>query len=234
MATVQHQICVINHRPLLFCKRLDHGFFRIVNQDDDVREFNRRPSPDAESRRNPLRDRALGCADQGGGALRIVVCLQIHCDDQPKPCPPRGRPLHKHAALRKRSEHTGFLILFHMAPDLLCQLLLLRLSQVVFRQNHPQRGRGRADNSVRFLPVGRLGGILIAGDNRPLLIVCPFLWKLDPGDPESHLTECMHAVILHLIFCDVSGMISRNPPLLGWLTGTARKDGSRCVHTLQA
>ena len=159
-----------------------------------MREFNRRPSPDAESRRNPLRDRALGCADQGGRALRIVVCLQIHCDDQPKPCPPRGRPLHKHAALRKRSEHTGFLILFHMAPDLLCQLLLLRLSQVVFRQNHPQRGRGRADNSVRFLPVGRLGGILIAGNNRPLLIVCPFLWKLDPGDPDA--ATCMQACMM--------------------------------------
>ena len=162
-----------------------------------MREFNRRSSPDTESRRNPLRDRAFGRADQGGGALRIVVCFQIHCDDQTKPRPPGCRPLHKHAALRKRSEHPGFLILFHMAPDLFCQLLLLRLSEVVFRQNHSQRGRGSADDSVRLLPVCRLGCILIAGNNRPLLIVRPFLWKLDPGNSESHLTECMHAVILH-------------------------------------
>ena len=79
MTAVQHQIEVIELFELGFrCAQwLDDRALRIIDQHQDVRQFQRRTFADLHARWQAFDDRSFGGADQAGGAFGVIVAFQI-------------------------------------------------------------------------------------------------------------------------------------------------------------
>ena len=65
------------------------------------------------------------------------------------------------------SENIPGQVVRHSAVDGLDVFVHIAVIQLALRQDQPQGGRGVAGDSVRFLPVFRLAGELVAGNYRP-------------------------------------------------------------------
>ena len=169
MPAVQHEIGVVQQRQLrrALGQRFDDRAARIVDQHQDVRQLHRRALADTQPRRNPIHNRALRGADEGGCALMIIILLKVQRHHQSLPGISGNGPCDQHKALLPLPEHALRHVRAHALADRLDPLRLAGLAQIGLGQNQVQRGWRIADDLARLLPVFRLGGILIAGDDRP-------------------------------------------------------------------
>ena len=143
---------------------------KVVRQHQDVRQLDGRFAADAHARRNALNDRALRGADGRNGAGGIVISIQIdHTDKAAADGAVFQRALHINKRILQRAEDVGIEIFRHCAVDERRVRSLLRGTKLCLGQNKVDR-RGRTLGMLPdTLPIGRVRGELIAGDDRPLL-----------------------------------------------------------------
>ena len=170
MAAAQHQVGVVEAGKLLrlLHQGLDDGTLGVVDEDQDVGELHRGPLPDLQPGRDAGDDGPLGGADQGTGALGVVVFFEIKSHDQAVACIAVGGAFHQHEALGLLLQDALLQILLHVGLDGGDTLGLIRAAQIRFRQNEVQRGGGVTDDLPGFLPILLLGGELVAGHHGPL------------------------------------------------------------------
>ena len=170
VAAAQHEVGVVEARELrrLLHQGLDDGALGIVDEDQDMGQLHRGALPDLEARRDAGDDGPFGGADQGAGALGIVVFLQIQGHDQAMAGVAVGGPLDEHEALGLLLEDALLEILLHVGLDGGDALGFVGAAQIRFGQDEVQRGGRVADDLARLLPVFLLGGELIAGHHGPL------------------------------------------------------------------
>ena len=179
VTAVEHEIGVVDRfeRVGLLGERLDDGALRIVDQNEDVRQLQRRALADSETRRNALDDRALGGADQRRCALVIIIAFEIERHDKSPARVARHGTSDQHKALRLGFQDALRHILAHVAADRCDALRFAVLAQERFRQEQVKRRRSVADVGARRLPVFGLRGELVARDDRPLRKVRPLRGK---------------------------------------------------------
>ena len=170
---VKHQVGIVKLCQLRFLlgERLNDRLLRVVNQHEDVRQLNGCALADLEPWRNAGNNRPLRRANQRGRSLGIVIRFKVEREDEPRAHHAADRACHQHKPLRLLFENALVEVLAHMRFDALDALRFTGLFQICFRQNQLQRRRCFADDSLGFLPVFRLGGELVAGDDRPFGIV---------------------------------------------------------------
>ena len=186
MSAAEHQVCVIDHLcPFCLFERFDHCAVRIIDQDEDMRKFHRSSSADPESRRNTLYDCFLGGADQRSSADIIVKRIQIDTDDQTQTAPSFSCPSDNDTAGRKCLQDPLIHIVGHCFADLHDPFLFIRFSKIILRKHQTKGGRCITDQFICFLPVFRIRGVLVAGNDRPLLIIRAVLGKHNLGNLKS-------------------------------------------------
>ena len=174
----EHQLEVVQlpQGLLLRPQGLQNRPVRVVQQDHDVAQLQRRSPADLQPGRKALRDRLLRGPDQGQGSRRIVILLQIHRAYQTHPGSGGRFPLAKHVSVFDgRNQHAAIQILRHGAVN--PRNPAVAFLQIAFRQHQPQRRRPAAHQLFRFFPVFRLGSILIAGYAGPGFRRNAFLWQ---------------------------------------------------------
>ncbi|MPM48865.1 hypothetical protein SDC9_95592 [bioreactor metagenome] len=173
MPAFEHKIGIIQLCELRFfqCERLDNRLVRIVDQHEDMRQLDGRAFADFQTRRNTGDNRSLRRTDQRRGTLGIIIGFKIQRHDKASARGTANRTGDEHEALRFLFENAFFEVFAHVLLDAHNALLLAGLFQVGFRQDELQRGRRFADDALGIFPIGRLGSELVAGDNRPLVIV---------------------------------------------------------------
>ena len=146
----------------------------VVAEHQDVRKLNGRVTADSLTRRNALRDGALGRADGAGGASGIVISVQIdHADQSLAHSAVFQRALDIDIAVRIDGEHVLVHIFFHRGIDLSRVRSFLFSAKLGLGQDQID-GRNRAlCVFADSIPVCRVGGKLVAGNDCPLLhMVC--------------------------------------------------------------
>ena len=172
VAAVLHEVKVIEllELVLLLRDRLDEHMLMVVRQHQDVRQLDGRFAADAHARRNAFNDRALCGADGRNGAGGVVISIQIdHADEAAADGAVFQCALHINKRILQRAEDVGIEIFRHRAVDERRVRSLLRGTKLCLGQNKVDR-RGRTLGMLPdTLPIGRVRGELIAGDDRPLL-----------------------------------------------------------------
>ena len=170
MAAAKHEVEIIKLRfgVCSFCKRLDDRAFRVVDQNENVRQLERRVLADAQPGRNALHDRAFRSADERFGAAAVIVLLKVERHDEAA----AGLAIHgaayEHEALALAFKRAFRHVAVHGSVDRGDALRFAGLFQVHFRQHQAQGGGSVSHDAFRLFPVFGLGSELVAGDDGPL------------------------------------------------------------------
>ena len=167
MPAVQHQVVVIGklHGVRLIRERLHDRTRAVIRQQHDVRQLQPCPLPDGHARGNALRNGRLSRTDEALRTPAVIVLLQVNAPDQPPAqLPPVQAAFHQHHAVRSVPQDAAQAIL-HGGVN--AGYAVGRLVQPHLRQNQPQGGGCIAHQLLCPLPVIRLAGVLVAGNDRP-------------------------------------------------------------------
>jgi len=90
VTTAQHQFKIINRRKVIaLCRhRLDDRLLWIVNQYQNMRQFQRRTLANPHPWRDPFQNRALSRPDERLRAFVVIISFQIQRQHQTAACPP--------------------------------------------------------------------------------------------------------------------------------------------------
>ena len=170
MTAVLHQlkaVCLLE-AVLLFSQRLDDGELRVVDQQQDMRHLERSVLADLYARRDALKHGRLGRADRGGRALAVVVILQVDDADNAAAQGIVGLALDIDHAVLVGIEHITVKILLHIGVDIIDTCAVV-IAQIDLGQDDVQCRGLVADDLLHIVPVFRLAGVLVTGDNRPFV-----------------------------------------------------------------
>ena len=199
VAAVLHQVEVVDLFHGVGCggQRLDNGLVGIVDQQHDVGQLDGRVAAHLGAGRDAIQHGALGGADQGAGAGGEIIGIQIHHTDQAVADLAVGLlALDVDQGVGQRLEHTVGQVLLHGVVDILDVLVHVGSLQVGLRQDQTQGGGRVAHLLLHRLPVLRLRGELIAGDDRPLGHVL-ILGQQDVGGIKAQLVKLLvHSLLL--------------------------------------
>ena len=166
-AAALHELEVVGWRPVLRKQRFDDRTLGIIDKHHDVRRLQERVAAHRGARRQPRPVRAFGAADESPGAGPIVETLQIQRHHQSPSRRAAEGAFHQHEARRHGHQHV-FRVFAHALVDGGNRRVPIGVAaQFGLRQHEMQRGRMVAGQLPGLLPVGRLRGVLIAGDHRP-------------------------------------------------------------------
>ena len=172
MVAALHQLKIIEfgEAGLFLRNGLNEDLVVVVAEHEDVGQLDGSVAAHTHTRRDTLHDGAFGGADCGGGAGGIVIGIQIHhthqalADGAVLQC-----TLHIDKSVLVGLEHVIFQILRHGRVDKGGMLRLLLRAQFRLRQDEVDGGRRTLGVLPYTLPVGRVGGKLVAGNHRPFL-----------------------------------------------------------------
>ena len=163
-----HELEIIERRRLCARgkQRLEHGVRRVVEEQQDVRQLERRLRPDGKPGGHALGHGGLGRADRGARAGRFVISLEVKCEQHPAARrAAAGVALDQHQSLGQGAQRAVLQVVLHGAVDGPgARAVVLR--EPGLGQRQMQAGGRVADQLRRVRPVGRFGGELVAGDHR--------------------------------------------------------------------
>ena len=169
-ASAQHQVRVVEQGQGPLEERLDDGGLRVVDEDQDVGHLQDRPPAHLHPRRQAPGVGPFRRADQGRGPRRIAVALQVEGRDQTLARGGVGRaPVDQHEAGLQGPQHPLPEVALHVIMDGADAPAAARGLQEGLGEDQAQGGGAVAHEARRLLPVLRVGGVLVAGDDRPLL-----------------------------------------------------------------
>ena len=174
VAAVLHQVEIIHllHPLGSGSQGLNNGLVRIVDQQHHVGQLDGRVAAHLGPGRNAIQHGALGGTDQCAGAGGEIVSVQVHHTDQAMTDLAVGLlALDVDQGIGQRLEHAVRQILLHGVIDILNVLVHVGCLQIGFRQDQAQGGGRVAHLLFHRLPVLRLRGELVAGDDCPLVHV---------------------------------------------------------------
>ena len=199
VAAVFHEVEVVDHLHAVGRggQRLDDGLIGIVDEQHDVGQLDGRVAAHLGAGRDAIQHGALGGADQGAGAGGEIIGIQIHHTDQAVADLAVGLlALDVDQGVGQRLEHAVGQVLLHGVVDILDVLVHVGSLQVGLRQDQTQGGGRVAHLLLHRLPVLRLRGELIAGDDRPLGHVL-ILGQQDVGGIKAQLVKLLvHSLLL--------------------------------------
>ena len=182
MAAVLHQIRVIDllQGIGLFEHRLDDGAVRVVDEQHDVRNFDRSVFADSKARRNALDNGFLGRANERTGAGCVFIAFQINGSNQTaaRRCA-AGITLGQDETGRQLGQRAVGQILLHGFVDVCNTVCYISVLQIDLRKRQAQGGRCITDDVVGLSPILFLRSILVTSDNSPFLQVDAVLWHQD-------------------------------------------------------
>ena len=174
VAAVLHQVEVVDLFHGVGCggQRLDNGLVGIVDQQHHMGQLDGRVAAHLGPGRNAIQHGALGGTDQCAGAGGEIVSVQVHHTDQAVADLAVGLlALDVDQGIGQRLEHAVGQVLLHGVIDILDVLVHVGSLQVGLRQDQTQGGGRVAHFFLHCLPVLRLRGELVAGDDCPLVHV---------------------------------------------------------------
>ncbi len=168
MAAAQHQGEIVGQGQFELRQGLDDGHLGIVDQYHDMRQFDGRLLPHPDAGGQAVEDRPLGGADERGGTGPIVVGFEIERNHQPRARRARLRPpFDQHEPRRLGFENPLGEIAFHGPVDGGDARGTVCLVEIDLGEDQVE-GRGMPlGQTLDFMPVFGLRGILVAGDHRP-------------------------------------------------------------------
>ena len=172
MPAAEHEVIIINFFVFRggFRERLDYGFFRVVDQSHDMRQFKRCILADCDTRRDPVKHGCFRCADLSFGTLMKIIFFKIDLTDDPATHIPVGlSTLHIDHRVFVFPEKSVSEVLVHGTVDL--RNTHLRLGKVYLRQNQVECGRNSGDLCLDPAPVGGITCELVARNDGPFFSV---------------------------------------------------------------
>ena len=169
MAAALHEVEIIELLVVreVLRKGLDNGLFIVVDENDDVGQFERCAVADPKTRGNALDDRAFGGADKGGRTLGIIVCFEVESDDKAVAGLSVNGAAGENEALALVFEDALLNIFVHSLADGGNALRFAGLFEIDLGEHQAEGGRRVADDLLALVPVIGLGGVLIARDASP-------------------------------------------------------------------
>ena len=158
----------------------EHAVGGVVVQEHDVRKFHHRRLADLQAGRDALDDGRLGGADEGAALLFKRIRLQIDGDDDARAQRRRLRlALDEDKARLQLAENARIAVGAHGAGD------LFHPRGAVFFQIDLGKGQAQGGGSIphqgfQLPPIGGVGGVLVAGDDRPAI-------QIDARGRQKHL-----------------------------------------------
>ena len=172
---------------------LEEHLIVVVAEHQDMGQLDGRVLAHPHPGRNALHHGLLRGADGGGGAGRIIIGIQIHHTNKTlADGAALQRALHIHKGTGIGLEHALFAVLGHGLVDEGGVGGLLGRAQLGLGQDKVDGGRRVAGGFAHPLPIGRLGGKLVAGDHGP------FLHGVHPGHEDIGWQECLHGQVSFL------------------------------------
>ena len=190
MTAALHEVEVVElpERLLVRGNRLDQNLFVVVAEHQNMRQLNGRIPADTHARRNPLDNRTLRRPNGGNGTGGIVVCVQIyHADQSFAHRTVFQRALHIDKGVLQGLKDAVFQILLHGFVDQLRMCRLLRRAKLRLRKNQVDGRRHTFCVFAHALPIRRVGGKLVTGDD------CPFFHGLYLRKQNISRQKCVHA-----------------------------------------
>ena len=213
VTAVLHQIEVIELRQALplGLQCADDGIFRVVDQQHDMRRLQHGVAPHRHARRQALKYGPLGGTDGRGRTGSVVIAFEVYCADDAA----------AHSAVRLRAPYINqcvpvsvqqrVAIVLHRLGNFrkFCRIVA---AQIRLGQYHMQRARRIADKTLDLVPVFRLTGKLVAGDDRPLsarLRIPDKIRQKDVRLAETHLLfhirTSQNRLYISYIYCSRNG-----------------------------
>ena len=189
---------------------------RVINEQHDMGQLQRRVLPDPDTGRNPLQHRPLRGANQCFGAGSKIVLLQVNTPHNTVPDMSIGlRSLHIYKRIRHRTESVFRKIRFHTGIHSLNALLHIGPVQVDLRQHQPQRRGCLSHLLLHFLPISRLRSKLVTGDYRPFPHIPDIRQQNIRRIKAGFLKALVHSVSLFFQSCCPMPTARINIPSLG-------------------
>ncbi len=170
MSTLLHQLKIVNRLKLRVEQGLNNRLVRIIDQHHDVWQLQCCIFTDPDTGRQTIDDRAFSCPDHCFRTRSIVISLKVKCDHQAfTRWHMAGLAVNQNKPLVLRLKDTLGEILLHGGINLCNTLIAILILQVDFRENKPQRRGLISDQLINSFPVFRFRGVLVTGDNGPML-----------------------------------------------------------------